>query len=120
MLRSKEKIGRFDSKVYLLKPVFGPTTSKGQNITGYTEVDDDPEPYARWRNKLGNNTIEADQILHVQQAIVTLRYRSDLTLQNKVVKDNRMYGIHSFAESGETRKRFLDLTVEFEKEYVIT
>jgi head-tail adaptor len=120
MLKDKQNIGKFDCQVTLLKPVFGPTTSKGQNITGYEEFDSDSMPYVRWVNKLGNNTIEADQILHVQQAIVSMRYREDIKLNCKIVKDSKMYAIHSFAESGETRKRFLDLTVEYEKEYVIT
>lgn len=117
MLKSKEKIGRFDCQVIILKPVFGSSTSKGQNITGYEEVDDDPNPYARWENKLGNNTIEADQLLHVQQAIVTLRYRDDLSLANRIVKNEKMYAIHSFSEAGETRQRFLKLTVEYVQDY---
>lgn len=120
MLKDKQNIGRFDSQVTLLKPVYGASTSKSPKITGYEEVDSDAMPYVRWQNKLGNNTIEADQVLHVQQAIVTMRYRDDIELTTKIVKDSKMYAIHSFAESGETRKRFLDLTVEYEREYVIT
>lgn len=119
MLSKKKKSGRI-VQVTLLKPVYGASTSKGPNITGYEEFDNDSTPYVRWMDKLGNNTIEADQLLHVQQAIVTMHYREDLRMSSRIVKDSKMYAIHSFSETGESMRRDLVATVEYVMDYVIT
>jgi SPP1 family predicted phage head-tail adaptor len=117
MLKSKEKIGRFDRRIFFLNPVEVSSTSGGPKYNGYEELDSDSNPYARWQNKTGTEVVEGDQITHIQQAKVTVRYRTDLTLKTKIVSNGKMYAILSFAESGETRQRFLDITAEYEKEF---
>lgn len=120
MLNSKYHIGRFDRKVTLMQPVEVSSTSGGPKFSGYEPLDSDPEPYAMVRNKLGSEVIASDEITHVQQSIFTLRYRTDLNLNVRIVHENKMYKIFSFAESGETRRRFIDITAEYDQEYVIT
>lgn len=120
MLASKYRIGRFDRKVTLMQPVEVASTSGGRKFSGFELIDEDPEPYAMVRNKLGSEVIANDEITHVQQTVFTLRYRTDLNLNVRIVHENKMYKIFSFAESGETRRRFIDITAEYDKEYVIT
>lgn len=120
MLSAKRKIGRLDRRITLLQPVTGSTISGGPNITGYELLDNDPEPWAEVRNKLGNEVVQNDQITHVQQSIFTVRYRTDLNLDVRIVHEDKMYAIHSFAESGETRRAYTEITAEYVKEYVLT
>lgn len=120
MLNSKYQIGRFDRKITLLQPIAAVSVSGGPKSSGYEQLDTDPEPWAMVRNKLGGEVIENDKITHVQQTIFTVRYRTDITLDVRIVHESKMYAIHSFAESGETRRRFLDITAEYVKEYVLT
>lgn len=120
MLNSKYEIGRFDRKITLMQPVSVSSTSLGPKFSGYENIASDPTPWAMVKNKPGNEVIENDQITHVQQSVFTVRYRTDITLDTKIVHENKMYAIHSFAESGETRRRFLDITAEYLQEYVIT
>jgi SPP1 family predicted phage head-tail adaptor len=116
----KAKVPRLDRKITLMQPVEVASTSGGPKYSGYENLDNDPEPYARIWNKLGNEVIQNDQITHVQQTIFTVRYREDINLNVKIVYNSKMYAILSFTESGETRRRFLDITAEYLKEYVIT
>lgn len=120
MLKSKERIGKFDRKITLMQPIAVASTSKGPKYSGYEPIANDPRPWARVTNKLGGEVISNDEITHIQQSVFTTRYRTDLNLSVKIVHENKMYSIHSFAESGETRRRFLDITAEFLSDYVIT
>jgi head-tail adaptor len=120
MLSARREVGRLDRRITLLQPVTGSSISGGPNITGYEPLDNDPEPYARVRNKLGSEVVQNDQITHVQQSVFTVRYRTDLNLDVKIVHEDKMYAIHSFAEAGETRRAYTDITAEFLKEYVLT
>lgn len=120
MLRGKTPIGRRDRKIHLMQPVYGPTVSKGPNITGYEPVDNDPEPYARVTNKLGGEVVESDQLRHVQTTVFNIRYRTDIDNTIRIVHENKMYSILSYAEAGEIRRNELDITTEYVEEYVIT
>lgn len=120
MLKSKYHIGRFDRKITLMEPVEVSSVSGGPKRSGYTQIASDPEPWAMVRNKLGNEAVQNDQITHIQQSVFTVRYRTDLNLSVRIVHEDKMYAIHSFAESGETRRRFLDITAEYVQEYVLT
>ena len=120
MLKSKYQIGRFDRKITLMQPVSVSSTSGGPKRSGYEQIDNDPEPWAMVKNKLGSEVVENDQITHVQQSIFTIRYRTDISLTTRIVHEDKMYAIHSYAESGETRRRFLDITAELIGDYVLT
>ena len=120
MLNSKLQIGRFDRKITLMQAVSVASTSGGPKYSGFEEIASDPQPWAMVRNKLGDEVIQNDQITHVQQTVFTIRYRTDITLSTKIVHEDKMYAIHSFAESGETRRKYLDITAEYLQEYVIT
>lgn len=120
MLRSKYEIGRFDRKITLMQPVSVASTSGGPKYSGYENIATDPTPWAMVRNKLGSEVIQNDQITHVQQTVFTIRYRTDLDLNVRIVHEDKMYKIFSFTESGETRRRFIDITAEYDQEYVIT
>lgn len=120
MLNSKHSIAKFDRRITLMQPVTVASTSGGPKYNGFEMIDNDPEPYARVRNKLGNEVVQNDQITHVQQTVFTVRYRTDISRDVKIVHENKMYAIHSFTESEETRRRFLDITAEYLQEYVLT
>ena len=120
MLDSKHRIGKFDRRVYLMQKVSVASTSGGPKYSGYEFINKDYHPYVRWVNKMGSEVVQNDQITHIQQATVSMRYREDIDTTNVIVKDNKMYSILSMTESGETRRRFLDLTVEYLQEYEIT
>lgn len=120
MLASKHRIGRFDRKITLMQPVEVSSTSGGMKFSGYEQIDNDPEPWAMVRNKLGSEVVQGDQITHVQQTVFTIRYRTDINLNVRIVHESKMYKIFSFAESGETRRRFLDITAEYDQEYELT
>ena len=120
MLSSKYEIGRFDRQITLMEPVAVASTSLGPKFSGYEMLANDPTPWAMVKNKLGSEVIQNDEITHIQQSVFTLRYRTDLNLNVKIVHENKMYKIFSFAESGEVRRRFLDITAEYMQEYILT
>ena len=117
MLRSKYKISDFDRKITIMQKSSVESVSGGPKYSGYENIDTDAEPWAKWVNKLGTETVQSDQITHIQQAVVTIRYRTDVTTSMVIVHEDKMYSILSLTESGEIRRRFLDLTVEYLQEY---
>lgn len=118
MLKAKDNnIGKFDRKITIMQATAAASTSLGPKRSGYENIATDATPWARVRNKLGAEVIQNDQITHIQQTIFTVRYRTDITLQMVIVHNGMLYAIHSFAESGETRKKYLDITAEYVSAY---
>ncbi len=96
------------------------SSSGGAKFSGYEMIADDPQPYVEWENRLGGEVVQNDQITHIQQAVVTCLFRTDLNLDMVIVIDDRMYTILSWAERGKIRRKYTAITVEFLKEYVLT
>ncbi len=119
MLTSKNSIGQFDRKIAFMQPSSVNSVSLGPKYDGFELITNDPQPWAKVKNKLGDEVVSNDQITHVQQSVFTVRYRTDINLNVKIVHENKMYSIHSYAESGETRRRFLDITAEYLKDYTL-
>lgn len=94
--------------------------SNEDKVTGYEPVDNNPNPWARVVNEIGDTVVEQDRVKHLQQTIFFVRYRTDVTNKNKVVHNGKMYSVLSAIEDGEKRKQRTKITGEYMKEYVIT
>ena len=103
-----------------MEPVITDGDSGEDKVESYTQIDTNPEVWARVENDTGDTVVEQNQVKHVQKTVFTIRYRTDLTISNKVVHNGKMYSVLSAIEAGEHRKRFTKITGEYLKDYVLT
>lgn len=111
MLQHSENIGQLDRKILIEQPVFETDTDSNQRkITGWEEIESNPNPYAKINEKSGTEVMQTDQIAGVKFTNFIIRYRTDVDLKHRIVYNGWTYNIQSILEIG--RKRYLNITCE--------
>lgn len=79
----------------------------------YNEVIEEPAVIAtvmcRKQEIAGREFVAASQLFAEQRAVITIRYRPDITPRNLIRVDGTEWNIHSIRELG--RRRYLELAV---------
>lgn len=115
-----DAIGRMDRRITIMQEIIVDGDSNEDKVTGYEPIDNNPNPWARVVNEIGDAVVEQDRVKHLQQTIFFVRYRTDVTIKNKIVHNNKMYSVLSAIEDGEKRKQRTKITGEYMRDYVIT
>src|SRR6478609_1828435 len=115
MLSVKQNIGPLDRRITFQQKVFGTDESNQKLITGWEDIDDNPEVWASVDEVSGTEVIQANQLNGLETASFIIRYRTDLTVENRIVYDGFYWDIHSILQVG--RKRFLRIVAESGGQY---
>lgn len=115
MLSHKEQIGRLDRRITFQQKVYGTDESNQKLITGWENISTTPTVYAQVDEQSGSEVIQANQLNGLETASFTVRYRTDLTIENRIVYDGFYWDIHSILQVG--RKRFLRIMAESGGQY---
>lgn len=118
MLQSRNRIGELDREIIIQVESEGSVNTANETPITWVNISNYPTVWASVREKQGTEQLRADQVDVVQQTIFTIRYRSDLTEQMRIVYNERPYYIEGFVEIG--RKRFLEIYTLLDNEEVIT
>lgn len=116
MLFAKQEIGRLDRLITFQQKIVGQNESNEDAEDGWVNIANFPTCYASKDDKTGNEMYAADKLTGFQDVIFTIRWRSDVSIENRIVCDGIKYDIHSIQEVG--RKRFLQITAERGKDFV--
>lgn len=109
MLRSQTNIGSLDREITFIQPVIENGVSNEDKVTYWEEIATDPNDNARKIENSGSTVVAADRITLTRQTTWQIRYRSDITVQMRLVWDTQVYEILNVAEADEGRKRFLNI-----------
>jgi len=101
-----------DRRVTFQEAIYGTDESNQHKITGWQNV---TEVQANVVEPSGTEMFQGNQLVAVTSTSFTIRYRTDVTEQNRVVYNSKYYDIHAILEIG--RKRFLKLTCESGGQY---
>lgn len=115
MLQHNEIIGRLDKRVTFQQKIFTTDASNQHKVTGWEDVATNPEVWAQVDYKSGSEDFQSDQLVAVKMASIGIRYRTDLTTENRVLVGSEIYDILTIIEVG--RKRYLRLTCESGGQY---
>lgn len=115
MLSHKEQIGRLDRRVTFQSKIVGENVSNEDAEIGWEDV---VTVWASRDDKTGNEIVAGDKITGFQDAVFTVRYRTGLSIEMRIVCEGLIYGITSIQEVG--RRRYLSIVAERGKEYVET
>jgi hypothetical protein len=109
-LQSKTNIGQLDHEITFIKPIIEQGTSGEDKITGWEEIDDEPDDNARRIEQGGSTQVQADRLTFSQQTTWQIRAdRPALNIRMRLVYDTQVYEILNISPAGEGRNRFLNV-----------
>jgi SPP1 family predicted phage head-tail adaptor len=109
MLQSSIRRGEMDRTVTFIKKVIGSSSSNEDKITGWIEVTTDPTVSAKRVDMKGNDVVIADRMTYVQNTKYIIDHRTDLTTENRLVEDGRVFEIIAITINNSSRERYLDI-----------
>ncbi len=118
MLKAKDKIGTLDREITFIQAVITDGVSNDDIITEWEEIDSYPNVTARKMEDGGSSLVANDRVSYVRNTTWIIRYRDDLFTIRKekgidrirLVCDTQVYQILNISETGESRKRYLEIT----------
>lgn len=109
MLQSKIRRGEMDRSVTFIQKVIVDSDTNEDKISSWIEVDDNPTVAAKIEDLRGNDVVIADRLTYVQNTRATIDYRSDITTQNRMVLNGKVYEIVAVTMNNSSRDRYQDL-----------
>lgn len=109
MLHSKIRRGELDREVTFIRKVISTGASNADNIDSWIEVATDPNVMARKKDLQGQDVVENERLTYAQRTLWTLDYRTDITIDNRLVYGGRVYQIIAVPDNEGSRERYIDV-----------
>ena len=109
MLQSSIRRGEMDRTVTFIKKVLENSSSNDDAISEWVEVSVDPVVSAKKVDLKGNDVVVADRLTYVQSTKFTVDHRTDLTTENRLVCEGRVYEIIAITENNSSREFYIDV-----------
>lgn len=110
MLQHNEQVGKLDRRITFQQKVYGTTKL---DVTSWEDI---VTVWASADEKSGSEPFEVEQQQAHTMTMFTIRFRSDITTENRIVYNSQYWDITSILEVG--RKRFLHILAESGGQYV--
>lgn len=116
MLQSKQQIGKLDRRITFQQKIVAVNASNEDEEAGWEDIDATPNVWCNVDEKSGSESYRAEKLTAVTVAVFTVRHRTDLNEEMRILYNSRIYGIQAIIF--DTRKGFLKITAESGGEYV--
>lgn len=120
MLNVKQEIGKLDKRLTIQQKVVGDNESNEDEESGWENIATSPTVWGSIEDRVagfgsGGEVFRGNELTAYQGVIIILRYRTDVTPENRIVCEGFTYDILAVAQIG--RKRFLQITAETGRQY---
>ena len=105
MLSVKSNIGALDRKITFQEKVYAVDESNQKTIVGWQDIPTTPTVYAQVDEHSGAEVIQGQQLTGLKTSTFTIRYRNDITIENRILYNGGKYDLHVIVEVA--RKRYL-------------
>lgn len=112
MLQSRIRRGELDREVTFLKPVKTSNATNEDEVQRWTEITNDPTVAAKVIQRPGREVVLADRITFVQTTMFIIDHREDLTGENRVYYNGKVYNILSITEHESSRDMYTEIAAE--------
>lgn len=109
MLQNRIRRGEMDQEVTLIKKVIGESVTNEDRTDRWIEVDQYPTVCAKVEDLQGNDVVIANRLTYAQRTRATIDHRDDLTTQNRMVLNGKVYEIMAIIRSNSSRDRYLEV-----------
>lgn len=107
MLQTNIRRGEMDREVTFIKKDLSIGASNADHIDAWVEVDTDPTVSARRRDLKGDVMIGNERVEYGQRIEWIVDYRTDITIDNRLVYGTQVYAIIGVAEHMSSREGYL-------------
>jgi SPP1 family predicted phage head-tail adaptor len=109
MLQSSIRRGQMDREgIFLRKVLADESESNEDKVNSWVKVQYDPVVWLRKIDLKGNDAMIADRPTYTQRTLFTGDFRSDITSQNRLVCEGKVYEIIAVTDNAEGRERYTD------------
>lgn len=108
MLQGSPRAGEFDRTVLFIRKVKSVGTANSDYVESWVPVPSNPTQKMRKKELPGKEIEVADRLVYSQRTVFTGRYRNDLTAEDRLKCEGKIYQIISITEP-EGRRRFIDV-----------
>jgi SPP1 family predicted phage head-tail adaptor len=112
MLQSRIRRGELDREITFLKKIIGSNETNEDEDLGWTRVATDPDVFAKVIQRPGKEMMIADKPTFVQTTLFIVDYRTDLTIDNRIHFNSKVYAILSVTEHESGRDRYTEIAAE--------
>lgn len=98
-----------DRTVTFIKKVIGSNSTNEDEITSWTEVTTDPTVSAKKIDMKGDTMVIAERQTYVQNTKFIVDHRTDLTTENRVVCEGKVYEIIALLDNNSGRETYIDV-----------
>ena len=116
MLKHEQFTGQLDRNILIQQKVFGTDESNQHKVIAWENIDSYPSVRAKVEENSGTEVNQADQLVGVKSTTFWIRYRTDLSIENRIVYKGMNYDIHTLLEL--SRKRFLKIIATGGGQYI--
>lgn len=109
MLQTRIRRGELDRQVTFLSKIVGSNDTNEDETEGWEEV---ATVWAKVLQKEGSEQVVADQITSIIKTLIWIDWRDDITANNRVVYNTKVYNIISIVENQAERKGFLMISAD--------
>jgi len=104
--------GELDRRITFIEEVTTRGASNQDKITSWQEISTNPTVFARRKELAGNEFVINDQLTFVQKTEFIVVYRTDVSVRNRIVFNNKVYEIISIVET-EQRQSYLQIIANY-------
>lgn len=109
-LKKYDRIGRMDRRISFIQKIVTDGESNEDYNNGWEKIDNNPDVWAFKQNLTGREVVIADKVQMMYTTVWTIRHRTDLTANMRLVDESsQVYEIITIGE-GEGRNAFLEVT----------
>jgi SPP1 family predicted phage head-tail adaptor len=109
MLQSSIRRGQMDRQGIFIKKSLAETSDSNEDkVAAWVKVDYDHTVWLIKRDLKGSDSILADRPTYNQRTLFIGDYRTDITSENRLVVDGRVYDIIAVTDNNESRGRYTD------------
>ena len=113
MLQSSVRRGELDREVTFIKKDLSTGASNADHIDAWVEVATDPTVMARRKDMKGDVVMDNERLSYSQRVLWTVDYREDLTIENRLVYNTKVFEIIGVAENNSGRETYLDVMTHY-------
>lgn len=101
-----------DRQLTIIKKVVVGNSTNEDEISSWTEIDNHARVWGKIDQRPGREVVIADQIQSIINTTFVIDWRDDITEENRIVMDTKVYNIISISIDESSRKGYLFLNAE--------
>lgn len=95
MLQSRVRRGQLDQQIIFVQKIVGTGAANEDALGGWEKIEEEPQVWAKVTQRPGAEVVVANQIQSTMNTSFVIDYRTDITVEMRVIYGNKYFNIIS-------------------------